>query len=93
MEFDVNTDDFFENAKRKDLRCQLKKGLDVNARTTLDGMTMLHRAVTYDRPKLAHDLLTSDVFIRNLLILFTPDARRALHRPFRSDAWILLNGD
>ena len=59
MEFDVNTDDFFENAKRKDLRCQLKKGLDVNARTTLDGMTMLHRAVTYDRPKLAHDLLNA----------------------------------
>ena len=35
-------------------------------------------------------ILTSDVFLRNLLILFTPDARRALHRPFRSDAWILL---
>ena len=34
--------------------------------------------------------LTSDVFLRNLLILFVPDAYRALHRPFQSDSWILL---
>ena len=43
-------------------------------------------------PSLSVELqpLTSDVFLRNLLILFVPDAYRALHRPFRSDAWILL---
>ena len=38
MEDHVNTDDFFENKKRKDLRRYLKEeGFDVNARRTMDG--------------------------------------------------------
>ena len=41
-------------------------------------------------PALKNLFLTSDVFLRNLLILFASDAHRALHRPFQSDAWIRL---
>ena len=37
----------------------------------------------------APHFLTSDVFPRNLLISLMPDSRWALHRPFRSDVWIL----
>ena len=59
-EYRVNTDDFFKNNKRKDLRLYLKEeGFDVNARTTEDGMTMLHRAATYGRSKMAQDLLNA----------------------------------
>ena len=36
----------------------------------------------------SHSLLTSDIFLCNLLILLMRGIKKALHRPFRSDVWI-----